>query len=502
MKRILVAFFLSLVLLIQSCQKQTLEPVLPPQSKTTNTNYSSARIDTYPFNWEGADKDLMPTPPGITIGTPWFVGLSDPQGMGFNKLTDRKSADGWELLFNTFNRNVMPQVCYFVLYNKYRGIARFHYYTYANNGNSSNTISNAIIHQLTTAGSPKGALSPILNYSTQAVVDLANPNVTEIAYASSARFSANTWYILEVELAYDKNFTNNVGGYTSSNFYLSWRPRGLATQEFNANGNISGSIDGNIAIPGSNVSLDVGSINLQGKAGTIVVGGAAKESTNILSKLGSAVLSGVSKGITSGVSGIVKNVFSGIFGKNDENNTHLKINATIGLKGDIKSEFAPTPVSMPWPGYPIGVDESAFMPKYQQPLGIFYLSDKPVVTTTSVKATPPRNGDGPASRYRHWTYTINRNSFQLLFNPAITDFATIQNIGYEVVVRQWDVGEILTGSREDINGAIMYASPGSIRIGDYDKTTSTIYVRVSFDVVPKNGSPAVTIVKTFAATIQ
>ena len=86
-------------------------------------------IPTQDFDWEAAD--WMPTPVGQSrIPVPWIGQGSLVSAYGMDIINDMKAAEGWELLYNTFDIDAPGQLVnpYFVLYNKYRGIMRIYLY--------------------------------------------------------------------------------------------------------------------------------------------------------------------------------------------------------------------------------------------------------------------------------------------------------------------------------------------------------------------------------------
>jgi hypothetical protein len=82
-----------------SCQNDSLE-IQDEKNKVIKTR----SVVTPTFDWENAD--WMPTPNGqALIPTPWIGQGSIASTYGTDVINDRSSADGWELLYNTFNAN-------------------------------------------------------------------------------------------------------------------------------------------------------------------------------------------------------------------------------------------------------------------------------------------------------------------------------------------------------------------------------------------------------------
>ena len=117
---------------------------------------------------------------------------------------------------------------------------------------------------------------------------------------------------------------------------------------------------------------------------------------------------------------------------------------------------------------------------YTKAPGVFYLNSKPKVGFIKLAA-----GNNP------YVYTLDTKSVEYIFNPSVTEIADIRNIVQEVVATQND------GIFENYSRVKLYTG---------QKLSSNIPlvvqgVRVSFDVVPKDGGKTVHIVKTFKANI-
>jgi hypothetical protein len=129
-----------------------------------------------------------------------------------------------------------------------------------------------------------------------------------------------------------------------------------------------------------------------------------------------------------------------------------------------------------------GMDHSKVVglgPVFNEPAGIFYLASKPVIQY--VKST----GNLPEQ------YTLNLSSVEYVINPFIQNYADVRNFRQEIVAVDAATNKNLTEATI-YHGKILKASAPLTILG----------VRVSFEVVPKNGSAPVTIVKTFKANVR
>jgi len=112
-------------------------------------------------------------------------------------------------------------------------------------------------------------------------------------------------------------------------------------------------------------------------------------------------------------------------------------------------------------------------------MGVFYLASDPVIHY--VKST----GDLTEQ------YTLDVSSLEYIINPFIQSYADVRNFRQEIMAI--DAEETNNLSEATIyRGKILKASAPLTILG----------VRVSFEVVPKNGSAPVKIVKTFKANVQ
>ena len=96
-------------------------------SKQARNNFTiMSGLPTPPLDWENIS--FMPTPPNSpAIPVPWQGGLGGAK-IDDDIIFDYQSANGWELVYNTFTPNTKYDLSYFMLYNKYRGVLRI--YTY------------------------------------------------------------------------------------------------------------------------------------------------------------------------------------------------------------------------------------------------------------------------------------------------------------------------------------------------------------------------------------
>ncbi|MBF9251828.1 hypothetical protein I2I11_00830 [Pontibacter sp. 172403-2] len=469
-----------------SCKE---EEVLAPDQGKNPLKASSVYNVSYPLDWENVK--YMPVAPGQKEPeAPWETGAST--GIDFDMLYDYKRADGWELLYNIFNNQRTETNGYFILYNKYRGIIRLYYFT-----GQYPKESKHMVHNLSLAGSGTTS-SPLLDFADQEVVDF-NMRSRIASTVEKDLYRANTWYAFEYELAYD----SKIPAYNKSSYSIIWDMKALNIQDFKANG--SGTITGNMptfSAPGINLTLSPNYTNKSNTGIQITSTNQVNDTpTGSSSWLTTAIKAGLSKAITSGVSGIATNILSGIFTKkkdNSGNSMALKLKSTTSLTGTIESNFGLPRLTLPVPGY--GDPDYAY--GYNKVPGIFYISSRPTVQQKVIHyAKQTEFGGGYDLDGSYYTNTYNSPSnFQLVFNPEVLKIASIQNIKYEMVLL--NDGEITSGRIETI-GDKQYAvgAVAGYKTSAEPSTEGFVGLRVSFKVVPNDGTPAVLIVKTFKCNI-
>lgn len=115
--------------------------------------------------------------------------------------SDYLSADGWKLVYNTFNTTQLTSPEYFALYNVYRGLYRLYFYLPPVPPTNSTYMMEGL--QLTGTAS-----TSLLNFCGRDVVD-PSTNVTATTTLLPYQIvSGGGWYVMQFEMAYDPNITN------------------------------------------------------------------------------------------------------------------------------------------------------------------------------------------------------------------------------------------------------------------------------------------------------
>lgn len=504
------------------CEKNYLNDAVEAASLTANA--------VVPISFEWDKVDYMPTPIGFPrILVPWASNVNQAFPPEF--LTDYSSGDGWELVYNTFNTTTVDQPLFFALYNKYRGVLRLFAYLNPITPIPSNYISHALEMR-------EPWDSPILNFSSQEIVraDTLQTRGNQIQpYHTSA---TGTWYGCQFEIAYDPNI-NTREAITSM---LTWRLSSVAISQMVLNGTTSGEVTGTMTQPapsGQLFPMIVGSV-MKGAA-MIGTGGALTAL-----KLGAAVTAPISGALSSGAQGQVTNILSGILGGKSATTyqVDLKINADHEFTGSSTDYYNINAITLATPGTLNQNTLAGYLPLYNKPMGVFSLRTIPLVKGKYIRKAFAKSR---VQMYRvEEDFYLDTSTVVIDFNPAIIntnpDGASIQNIRKQLVIyaikENKGIGDKIDNidrpladgsySIETFNGVKFAVLPFTSKIPqelkessiresdgdryDYDRLKYLYgrvpdaerfsimrneYLRIIFDVVPNNGDPRSTIVKTF-----
>jgi hypothetical protein len=483
---------------LYSCKKQDL---VGPTISLNTQEVSQANMmafvgaPTPPLDWENIS--FMPVPPNTNpIPVPWQGGLGGAK-MDDDIIFDYASANGWSLVYNTFTTTANYNPKYFMLYNKYRGLLRIYFYI----APGGNYPSSNIAHLLNISGS-RGPNSPILNFAGQEIIDFntKSQNVGQIQpYKVS---STESWYAAEFEIAYDA-LANTT---PFEQLRLNWQIDPNSISNISLNGLQTGDISGTLQSNTSSPNFFANSLNGVLDAGLKL--GSSKAAANV-SFLTKPVATAILNAATNGISGIVKGFLSGLIGGANTGTTDQKINLKINTK--ISTTGTSTQGSQLFanvfsiPGTQNVNNTLPFYPSYANPLGVFYISAKPIVKRT-VNSTLINDETG-VNYLVDQRYTLDENSYQMVYNSSLTNVANITNLKKEVVMFNVPTNisglNRIGGDPEQVGDRIIYsgAMTGIERTAPRPLTvTVSLAVRISFDVVPKDGSPKTKIIKTFLAT--
>lgn len=508
------------------CENESLEPEKVSVEASGNQN----AILPYDFDWEDPNLNWMPYPanqPQISI--PWTGAGSLFGVIPDDVLADRKKADGWCLVYSTFDPVVWNKNPYFMLYNKYRGLLRVYLYI--------NDIQFAESSYMQDGLYVGNSSYKMLNFAEKEIVD-ASTNIISVDRVApkpynGAPLANNKWYFLQYEIAYDPSIVPT----TSSNPpQFSFYANSINVTQVSLGGDleatIRGTIGGSQTSAGQNIwNAATPGLKTLGTAGLSALGvgainSATTNATTGANNLGvkkpiwkavSAGMSSALSGATGNIPGAITGVLSAIIGGSSSSagqTANLTLNGTLQLDGSQTGtgSLPSTPVSLYMPGSVAtnssgGYNVQGYVPLYNKSLGVFNLANKPTVTINKNK-NPIYGG-----QYAYVnTYTIKPGTLNFLWNPIVNgQDATIENLKTEIVAVIGDsykntYGTVTTSARvETINGEYAVTKVGNsfttshVRYGSIPSYAApkNVYIRVSFVVKPNDGSPETAIVKTF-----
>lgn len=420
-------------------------------------------------------------------------------------VSDYKSNDGWALVYNTFNPNVMPYAntqppggLYFALYNRFRGILRFYLYIPSGLFGSSSNIEHGLA-----VYTDNSSASKMLNFDGVDLVDVNNNTAAFTKTNNTGVAVGGGWYAMQYQIAYDRSFS----GTAYPHLGFTWNSRTVSISQVQLNGTQQGTFSGNITQRSTGFNWSSALIN--GILGAAEIYGTA--GAGFLGTMGDNMKNAAIGGLAGNVAGF----FSGIFGGNGSNTQEvdLTMNTTLSLAGSLTSSQPLVPNSLVFPGQTIANTVGAPKPLVAYPLGLFNLTGRPTVnvTTTSSIVHPPFDPTVPYTQYVN-NYTVDAAIFNSVFitnnnviNSTVSG-ATIQNLSTKIELLNPNTGYDFrtNGTYQNIGGTIAYEAPNlttQYTVEHLQPFNNLVAVKVSFSVKPNNGAPTSFIVKTFLANL-
>ncbi|GAA4211331.1 hypothetical protein GCM10022289_40250 [Pedobacter jeongneungensis] len=513
----LSCFIILLVLFCFGCKKEQEQGYIKLGSPTKNT------VIPYSFDWETVD--YMPTPAGTQILVPWASNSNQsfPSIYG----TDIKKSDGWELVYNTFSPTQFIQPAFFVLYNRYRGLLRGYFYLTPNTPIPSSNIA----HSLTQKNNANPL--PVLSYSSLGSADLSTTNNVSTLVQQYRTTSTGTWYAAEFEMAYDPN----VGTKSAITNLMEWSVNSVNISDIKINGTSKGSIKGTIAQPVPAPDL----------LSSFFAGALQLSSISIINdlKLSNLFATSLKSSMESGIQGNIKNVVNAIYGgasgagtDSTKQYVNLTTNTTYTLAGTSTDTYQISNPTMVIPGSSGQESVTGYSPLYTKAMGVMTLSSVP-----ESHLTVGTSSTGIVYNFMK----LDPNSYSIIWNPNVinnsTTGAAIQNLKQEIIsyenylddtddlnpahfpsqYTEYDGDKPYLKSDLTNNTTRVVSQMGFVNIADYEiplqqfsscsgcdtfdmlmaypvtenKKLRNHVLRISFDVVPNNGAPRSTIVKSF-----
>lgn len=493
---------------LSSCTKQ---PDITPSHSVPVGPVSQDIGANYRFDWETATK----MPKSALAGTPdvfmpWQSQGGTPINPGF--VNDYKASDGWELVYNSFAPDNFPNAgdqgtiatvsrqpsggLYFALYNRYRGLLRYYFYTPPSTFTNSTQFSHGL-QLYSTASSTKA-----LNFEGKDVVDITQNSTGFLQTNTNGIAYDGGWYAMQYEIAYDPTLT----GSTYPNPGFEWQIRTTTVTSIKLDGQETSTIKGTATKADPPAGFDWFGATL----------GAIEIVSGIVTGNATTGIKGVAEAIGSGTSGSTKDFLSGIFGQTSSGNQtiDLTLSGTIQTTGTATTTVPFKQNSFAFPGQNAGANGIA--PLYSQTLGVFNLSQKPTVTRRYTMNRSTIRGGYNEYNYDYALNTASVRSALQFNNPGVFNSdpvkgATIEDLTVSLVVLNpgplWSSGD----TYETIGSGFAYTNSSSstaLVSLVYGGTAmsggiaGTPLARVSFWVKPNNGSPRTLIVKSFYVNVQ
>lgn len=480
-----------------SCKKDLKDSV-------TSSSAKAGPIPSYQFQWDQAT--YMPSSPANTIPMPWNSGTTQIEP---DFVDDYKQVDGWELVYNTFTPttpttgSAMPY--FFTLYNKYRAQLRFYVWQ------PPTPIPSTYIKHDISIYSSAATQSSMLNFASNDLVDMNN-NALQATNITQQQLAANggTWVAYQYEIAYDPSITAssfpNLGLGVDAQFVNVSQIKLEGTQVGDISGTLGSSGSSGFPLTGIATNVAKGSFVVPGVAAMNKVMSDAKNKENPFLKIVSGSLTSL---LTGNVTGVLSAVISGIFGGSGSSaqKVSLTMNSKIDLTGTIISNGGLLNIKLPLPGQSNSQTTDGLTPLYNNTLGIFNLSSQPVIKC--VRKNVSAGAQNPAY-ISYSNFSIDPSSYNFLANPALSGIANIQNIRTELLymLTEGEGSNVIMGRLRTLPSKIgnltVYMGFPSMTINGTQQNLplpGKVAIRISADVVPSNGAPTTTIVKTFLSTL-
>jgi len=482
-----VLWVLVFVFILSNCQREDFakrDPIDVPAV--------TAPTPAIAWDWETAS-DWMETLVPNSIPKPW-AGTSilyDPVIR-----YDYKSVDGWSLLYNNFNpTQVLPPDPYFALYNKYRGLLRFYFYIPSN----SYVYSNYLEENITASGT--SATTTAFSGSNQEIIDLnVGRNYLE-SIKPYAIPSSGGWYVSQFQMAYDKDLSSktftNIGLYMNLMFWSVTDEKLAGTSVGSAKGEIRSESTTLNAIANATAKAAFAVINTENLPASLA--GLAGIIDDVASDGASAVIEGIGNLMFSGTHDETQQVDLAI-------TLDTRLDGTATTPGNLKTNLA-----IVMPGTSNATSATGFNPVDNRKMGVFGLPVRPTVKVHSTTVTGHICEDVVSNHYVTYTAQLdaatlaylnktNADSFnQELFGGA-SPAATTGTIHYDIL-GPGTYDAVCGGENiEEIGGQYLANwDNGEKGISTFNTSTMIMYVRVYFDVIPTDGSPKTTFVRTYRA---
>lgn len=504
MKKFLFISTLFILIIISGCEKNEIDhPLSINLEESENVRLKSSPVVSSYFDWENVNDYC-----GYSM--PWITG-NDNFLLSEWKHSHPKS-EGWELLYNTLDIDILGVPTFFALYNKYLGIVRFFFRK--DEGLGGQKYSMAIAAKGTTS---------IFNFETKTFQPfeekLTDPSfiktqkLTLTDIPNSNGYMPGAWYCTQFEIAYE-----DLTGKSDLNYYLTFLPYKSIIQDVDLSGTLTGDIEG--AITGSAQSSSGSSLvsklnmdmDIDKSRGSVSVGAttavekaaekiekAKNEDPNYFSRLWTKVKEDIPDASISGIVSSIKThvvdkgikwatnplgsfvdsvlgIASGSSANTSVSKVDLKIDANINLSGSITYEevLGNFDLTLPGTNYSRGGYAYPCTSFSGDNLGVWTIKNLPDIYCDITKVIYTEEGrwlsSPEASIVR---YSKNWDQAEIEINPAVLRDCDVeyQKIDY---VLKGDFNEDNTIPFPPYNLDISYYSPSQLEPFNYSNTESYI----------------------------
>lgn len=415
--------YILLILLLCSCSAENISPL---NEISTNRKIDSRAIEqtvSPTLIWE--DTIAISLSGYNDVILPWY-NASDAN-IPNELLEDYQKRDGWELVYNLCSPSAATSYgkYYLIFYNKLRGILRVFYYNIYDTSLASTTFWQLAFTK------PTAMLNNIGHFTIPANVNNTNMTYTTNITRVESKAISRGWNCFDVELTYDPNTTsqNTKFGISSHN---------VIQGTLNIQGSLLFESEGTIVSTGSTPRFPI----LSGMIDAGISGFGESVKNMVTKDLDSAKISPLISGpvaniISKGATGLLESGINWVFGsfltKKTTTTQTLKVKTTgtiteNGTFGINSSSNIPPLVNLVCPGTKLE-NSDYFLPSYNEPLGLWNLTEAPTVSFSSGAIWEKSEGSS--------SYTYNRivkaNPVNVIVNPYAEKYFSRYTVEYRLM---------------------------------------------------------------------
>lgn len=506
-------FFLIFTFFLVSCSKNNIEPSGQKFSSTiypaSPTNGQSMYLSS-DSTWDWENTSFIPFK-GDNILLPWVSGANSV-GIPMQIVNDMHKADGWVLLYNDFPyADANP---FFVLYNKFTGIARV--FMYITNNENTYTSFTWNFKLETDKGYKTAAFNLNRTVPEPFSTKFSSPSIYNIDDNLLMGVAPYSWYYSDIEFSYDPTLKNET--FADIKFAINC----IITNQYHVTlkENLMDNAGGFFALPASddvstapegfiknfntNRSGHLHLFSLQETDRW--VSSYINQQTNPLVK--SQIRNALDLAYKSiKPSNFLLNVFTnGLIytSTNSPGKINLDIKAKIESKSDITESFSGPHAVLLLPGVKkseLAADQYVLTPNYNQLLGVFYIDKTP-----TIKYTQTFQKDGNEYLIDN-KIEIDTNSFKVIINPAVREACSKIKISKQIVMTTSRYSTSVSGTLIDSrNNLLTYLGTSTMEYRYKDVRPLPLEdhfkIKLTLALTPKGKKTPYILIKEFNPQVQ